>query len=319
VQDGYDVEIVGADAIGASIAYFLAADPDFDGSILLVDRDPSFARAATSLSAAALRMQFSNAINVQMARFSHDCMMRFTETMQVAGEAPRLNFHPRGDLFLAQTADQATTLRANHAVQIANGADVVLLNPVEVETAFPYLRSDDLAVASYGRADEGGDNTALMAGLSLPVETRKRTLFVFDCAHSPEGSATVDGGRLPLLVEPNGVYCRPEGRYFLVGCSPAEDPEVAHDDFDPRYDEFEEIIWPTLADPGRTLRGFRGDQGDQPMGRPLRSQPAGSQPDPRRPSRAGEFLYRHRLSRPRADAGAGGRAGLGRPGGPRPL
>jgi glycine/D-amino acid oxidase-like deaminating enzyme len=87
-----------------------------------------------------------------------------------------------------------------------------------------------------------------MAGLEVPVEPRKRTLFVFDCARTPEGTATVNGGRLPLMIDPSGVFCRPEGRYFLSGCPPVEDPAVDFDDFEPRYSEFENIIWPALAE-----------------------------------------------------------------------
>jgi glycine/D-amino acid oxidase-like deaminating enzyme len=50
------------------------------------------------------------------------------------------------------------------------------------------------------------------------------------------------------MIDPSGVFCRPEGKVFLAGCPPVEDPAVDWDDFDPRYDEFEEIIWPTLAE-----------------------------------------------------------------------
>ncbi|MCR2646373.1 hypothetical protein NSP29_24820, partial [Salmonella enterica] len=60
--------------------------------------------------------------------------------------------------------------------------------------------------------------TARMAGLDVPIEPCKRTLFVYDCAQTPEGSATVNGGRLPLMIDPSGVFCRPEGRFFLTGC-----------------------------------------------------------------------------------------------------
>lgn len=307
MRDSYDVVIVGGGVIGSAIAYFLAADPGFAGRVLVVERDPSYARAATSLSAAAIRSQFSTPVNVQCSLFSHRFMLGFAEAMRVGDDRPALNFHPGGYLFLACTPAQETVMRRNHQVQHACGADVVLWSQAELAQAFPHLRVEDVRLASYGCSGEGWfDNTGLMqgfkakardlgaeyrkdevagvtregarvtgvvlasgqriscgtvvnaagtgarrvarmAGLDLPVQIRKRMLFAFDCARTPEGSATVNQGRLPLTVDPSGVYWRPEGRMFIAGCPPADDPEVAEDDFAPRHEEFEDIIWPILA------------------------------------------------------------------------
>ena len=308
MKQHYDVVIIGGAVIGSSVAYFLAQNPDFNGSILVVERDPTYVRAATSLSSSSIRNQFSNPINVEISRFGTEFIRNFAKVMQVAGDKPDLQFHEGGYLFLANTPDQVQTLRENHEVQIACGADVVLWDREELSRAFPHLNTDDILLASYGRSGEGWFNntglmygfknkarelgadyitdevmaiqrdgnrvtgvelksgqtisagtivnasgvsaalTARMAGLDVPIEPRKRTLFVYDCAQTPEGSATVNGGRLPLMIDPSGVFCRPEGRFFLTGCPPVEDPAVDWDDFTPRYEEFEDIIWPALAE-----------------------------------------------------------------------
>lgn len=309
MKTAYDVVIIGGAVIGSSVAHFLTSDPAFQGSVLVVERDPTYARASTSLSSSSIRMQFSNPVNVKISQFGSAFIRDFAQTMQVRGEAPPdLNFHQGGYLFLARTEDQAQILRENHDVQVACGADVVLWGQEELHRAFPHLNVDDLVLASYGRSGEGwfsntglmngfkakarengadyihdevtaitrtGNRvthvtlksgqtvaagtivnasgpraalTARMAGLDVPVEPRKRTSFVFACADTPEGTATVNNGRLPLMIDPTGVFCRPEGRFFLTGAAPIEDPAVDWDDFEPRWEEFETLIWPALAE-----------------------------------------------------------------------
>ena len=56
MDQSYDVVIVGGAVIGSSVAYFLSANPDFRGSVLVVERDPTYARAATSLSSSSIRV-----------------------------------------------------------------------------------------------------------------------------------------------------------------------------------------------------------------------------------------------------------------------
>lgn len=166
MKPGYDVVIVGGAVIGSAVAYFLMANPDFTGSVLVVERDPTHRNASTALSASSIRVQFSNPINVKISQFGSAFIQEFARTMQVKGEArPELNFHPGGYLFLASTEAGATILRENHAVQRACGADVVLWGPEDLHRAFPHLRVDDILLASYGHSGEGWfSNTGLMNG-----------------------------------------------------------------------------------------------------------------------------------------------------------
>ena len=315
--DSYDVVIVGGAVIGAAVAYYLTADPDFDGTVLMIERDSSYAKASTTLSAASIRTQFSNPLNVRMSQYAYQVIGDFPNLMQVGDNRPDLTFQPGGYMFLAATAQQAAILRENHAVQRACGADVALLEPDALAASFPHLRVDDLSLASYGRRGEGWfDNaaflhgfrakaraqgaqvmrdevvgitrqgaratavtlasgavigaghvvnasgpraalTARMAGLHIPVEPRKRTTFAFTCASTPEGSATVNAGRLPLMVDPTGVYCRPEGGCFIAAAPPEQDHAVDPDDFAPRYDEFDSLVWPALAARSEAFEAIR--------------------------------------------------------------
>jgi glycine/D-amino acid oxidase-like deaminating enzyme len=51
----------------------------------------------------------------------------------------------------------------------------------------------------------------------------------------------------PLLVDPTGVYARPEGDRYICGASPPEDADPEATDFEVEHAFFEDTIWPVLA------------------------------------------------------------------------
>jgi len=72
---------------------------------------------------------------------------------------------------------------------------------------------------------------------ALPVHSRKRCVFVFSAKERIE--------RCPLVIDPSGVYFRPEGENFVCGATPPDDPDC--EDFEVQWEQFEEVIWPVLA------------------------------------------------------------------------
>jgi FAD-dependent oxidoreductase domain-containing protein 1 len=80
---------------------------------------------------------------------------------------------------------------------------------------------------------------AASAGIELPVFARKRNVFVFSCAQAI--------AHCPLIVDPSSLWCRPEGNRFICGVVPPDDPNVAVDNFEVNYQEFDELVWPALA------------------------------------------------------------------------
>src|SRR6188472_4506036 len=120
----FDVVIVGGAAVGSSVAYFLTHDLGFTGSVAVIERDPTYACAATTLSAASIRQQFSTPENIRMSRFG---VAFFRELKARFGADADIGFRERGYLLMAGESG-ATTLRANHQMQAAEHADIALLD-----------------------------------------------------------------------------------------------------------------------------------------------------------------------------------------------
>jgi glycine/D-amino acid oxidase-like deaminating enzyme len=148
------VAIIGGGVIGSAVAYFTLADPAFAGEVVVIERDPTYARASSALSASSIRQQFSTPINVEIGRFGVEFLRRAGEFLEVGGERPDVGLVERGYLFLA-TARGLIALEASHAVQRAHGADVALLDRDALHAAFPWLATGDLAAASLGLSGEG--------------------------------------------------------------------------------------------------------------------------------------------------------------------
>jgi FAD-dependent oxidoreductase domain-containing protein 1 len=172
-----DVVIVGGAIIGSSVATFLAMRPDFDGRIVVVERDPTFRTSSTTLSAASIRLQFSTPLNIEISRFGVELISHLDRYLAVGGEVPEVDFVENGYLFLATDAGLAT-LEHNHAVQRALDVPVALLTPAELRSRFAWLHTEDLAGGSLGLASEGWfDAYALLQGFrrrarALGVEER---------------------------------------------------------------------------------------------------------------------------------------------------
>lgn len=291
----YDIVIIGGAIVGSAIAYYLRKE-GFSGSIALVEKDTTFATSATTLSLASIRQQFSIPENIRLSTFTLGLFRRLREEF---GEDADIGFRETGYLILAGEAG-LPILRANHAVQLAEGGNIVVEDAATLTRRFPWLSDEGIAAGALGLTGEGsfdahallalfrkalrgkvdfvtgtvtgivregnrvsavtldtGDRfeagtiinaagpgagkVAALAGIALPVEPRKRNVFVFEARERIED--------LPLLVDPSGVYVRREGSVYITGGAEPEegDGPAEQGDFEPAWGLFEEVIWPVLA------------------------------------------------------------------------
>ena len=154
MPDTYDVVIVGGAAMGSSIAYHLLADPGFRGRVLVIEKDPTYRRSASALSAASIRQQFSSAVNIRISLFGIAFLRGIGERLAVDGERPDIALREGGYLYLASRAG-AAVLEENHALQSLEGADIALLKEAALPGRFPWLNAEDLACGTWGRSGEG--------------------------------------------------------------------------------------------------------------------------------------------------------------------
>lgn len=88
-------------------------------------------------------------------------------------------------------------------------------------------------------AGTGGPAIAHMAGIALPIQARKRSVFYFQCKTAI--------ANCPMVIDPTGAYFRPEGTGFICGIAPPADNDPECFDFDVQHELFEETLWPILA------------------------------------------------------------------------
>lgn len=148
------VVVIGGGAVGSAVALFLKRAGGTAVDVQVVEPDPGLSSASSALSAGSIRQQFSNPVNVRLSQFGHELISNASDWLSVDGAPVDVGFVPGAYLFCASAAG-AAVLQHNHAAQRNAGADVALLSPADTATRFPWLRTDDLALASLGRAGEG--------------------------------------------------------------------------------------------------------------------------------------------------------------------
>ena len=151
----YDVVIVGGAMYGSSIAWWTASNPDFDGSILVVERDPSYAFASTSHTNSCIRQQFSNEINVRISQFGAHFVRNFRDFMGGDERVPEIVLQSFGYLYLADNQGFADLLTHNQQIQSDLGAGTRILSREQIGAQFPFYQLDDIIAGSHNPIDEG--------------------------------------------------------------------------------------------------------------------------------------------------------------------
>jgi glycine/D-amino acid oxidase-like deaminating enzyme len=256
-----DIVIIGAGAVGSSIAYHLARRGA--GNVVVLERE-MVGSGSTSKAAGGIRVQFGTRVEVEFSLRSIEFFKRFEDEMGVP-----CDYRQEGYLILLFDEADLARYRKNVELQTSLGAEVRIVKPDEARAIVPELRVDDIMAAAWGPMDgyaspndvvqayanqarargvqilEGTPVTAIelsgdrvtavltpegriatplvvnaagpqaplvgrMAGVEVPVDPRRRHIFVTD---------EFAGVRhpMPLVIDrQSGFYCRSEQRQVLM-------------------------------------------------------------------------------------------------------
>ena len=148
--------------MGSSTAWFLSADKDFDGRVLVIDKDMTYTTTSTMHTNSCMRQQFSGALNIHISQFAANFVKNLRDYMGNDSRVPDLSIRSFGYMYLADNDDFAQILRDNQKVQLAAGAATQLMTPDQIHAAYPFYNVDDIKLGSINLVDEGfWDGTAV--------------------------------------------------------------------------------------------------------------------------------------------------------------
>ncbi len=151
----YDVVLVGGAMYGSSVAWFLSNNPDFDGSVLVVERDPTYEFTSTSHTNSCIRQQFSREINVRISQFGAEFIKNFQQFMGDDPRVPEVVLQSYGYMYLADNEGFAGILQDAQKMQAALGAGTKFMSRDEIARDYPFYNLDDIVGANHNLIDEG--------------------------------------------------------------------------------------------------------------------------------------------------------------------
>ena len=289
-KSSYDVVIIGGANMGASVACFLGQNKDFNGSVLVVEKDLNFQFASTAASNDCIRQQFANVINIKIAQFGAKYIQNFREFLGGDPEVPNLPIRNFGYLYLSDNKALTEVLQRDQNTQASLGAGTKMVSPEEIAADYPFYKLSDIEAGSLNTQDEGYFNAPLMLewqqkkAAEMGAETVQNEVVGINHSNSKVESVilksgeTIQAGTIVNAAGPRArvianmvgieVPIEPRRRYTYIFSSdkPLDrdlpltiDPSGVH--FRQSGDNYLVGCPPMIADPGVAYDDFRFEKG----------------------------------------------------------
>jgi FAD-dependent oxidoreductase domain-containing protein 1 len=213
-----DVIIVGGGIMGSAAAYYLMKS-DNTLKVAVIEKDPSYTYASTTLSLANVRIQFSLKENIQVSQYTGNVLERFEEEMAVAGEKPKIFFHREGNLFLI---DQAGGPEAKKALKLQQGLGcrVEWWSPEKIKQTYALYNPKNYVGGTFGSDDGYIDAYAVLMGYKNKARSLGAEFIQDEVVKINASRGTVTGVKLASKADRTAK--------LVINCAGAWAAGVAH-------------------------------------------------------------------------------------------
>lgn len=169
-RNSYDIVIIGGGIMGSAAAYYLKL-ADNRLKVAVVEMDPTYSRASTTLSMANARIQFSIEENIRISQFTFDVLETFDKELAVNNYRPNIGFRREGNLFLVDDTGKPAA-EAALSLQKSLGCEVEWWTPEKVKKKYPLYTPGHMVGGTFGPLDGHFDAYAFLMG----YKTKARSL-----------------------------------------------------------------------------------------------------------------------------------------------
>jgi FAD-dependent oxidoreductase domain-containing protein 1 len=213
----YDIIIIGGGIMGSASAYYLTkADPTL--KVVVVERDPTYSRASTTLSMSNVRIQFSLKENVQISQYTFEVLREFENDMAVDGSEPKIYYHPEGNLFLIDKTNEKQSRQA-FDLQNSLGCRIEWWTPQKIKETFPLYESANFLGGTYGPDDGHFDAYAALMCYKAKARSQGAEYLTNDVEKIETRAGRVTGVRLASAESLKAP--------FVINCAGAWASQVA--------------------------------------------------------------------------------------------
>ncbi|MCP4628467.1 MAG: FAD-binding oxidoreductase [bacterium] len=187
----YDVVIVGGGIMGSAAAYYLMKT-DKTLKVAVVERDPSYARASTTLSMSNVRIQFSLKENIQISRYMYDILEHFEDEMTIEDRRPKIYHHREGNLFLIDQENRSAA-KAAFDLQKELGCRIEWWSAEKIKQRFALYEPGNLAGGTFGPDDGHFDPYAMLMAYKAKAKFLGAAYLEDEITEIKEADGRVEG------------------------------------------------------------------------------------------------------------------------------